>query len=350
MKPSKDQITRNDTIEIRFREQYGRAPAELSVEAHVEALPHPRFEMVAALDDSAGNSDGVLELGEKIELVVGIKNIGEGVSSAPMVALKNMSGEALFITRGRARLDELAPGAQAVARLAFDVRAVPEGSAEMLLSVGDQDLGSATSQQLQLQVQAQGASRSAATGWASAPAVAPIRLAASSTAPVVAQLGASNAAKVTARVGDYYRIELVDGFPGFVSAEAVKLHRTKRAPRKTRPPEVSHLIRPPLVSIAPSLAGLRVDTDKIEISGTITSAAALRDVFIFANNNKVYFSTPSAPAGASVPFQATVPLEEGPNYISVIGRVDEELRGRDSVVIHRHGGEIDIARPSQGTP
>jgi len=42
-----------------------------------------------------------MEMGEKIALVLRVKNIGEGSSEKTIVSLKNLSGDQIFLDKGR---------------------------------------------------------------------------------------------------------------------------------------------------------------------------------------------------------------------------------------------------------
>ena len=90
------------------------------------------------------------------------------------------------------------------------------------------------------------------------------------------------------------------------------------------------------------------------LSGTVEDPR-LRDVYIFVNDQKVYFA-PGAKTGAPGPvkFSADFPLKEGSNHVVVVAREDDDLASRRAFTVLRRPTEIadkTPARPHQtGTP
>jgi carboxyl-terminal processing protease len=86
-----------------------------------------------------------------------------------------------------------------------------------------------------------------------------------------------------------------------------------------------------------------VEGDSYRLSGSATvspnadGSAKLRDVFVFVNDQKVFFKVvPQSQAAAEkLEFQTDLPLKVGNNVVTVIAREDEDLQTRRSVVIYR---------------
>jgi carboxyl-terminal processing protease len=86
-----------------------------------------------------------------------------------------------------------------------------------------------------------------------------------------------------------------------------------------------------------------VTSDRIHIQGSAAVPAGvpgahtkLRDVFIFANEQKVFFKVVPAAGGSSkMDFAADVPLKPGNNVLTVFAREDEEFQARRTVFVHR---------------
>jgi carboxyl-terminal processing protease len=85
-----------------------------------------------------------------------------------------------------------------------------------------------------------------------------------------------------------------------------------------------------------------VEGDTFKLQGTasvppaVEGGAKLRDVFVFVNDQKVFFKVvPETATASSLEFQADLPLKPGNNVVTVVAREDDEFQTRRSVVIYR---------------
>ncbi|MDD5306622.1 MAG: S41 family peptidase [Deltaproteobacteria bacterium] len=138
----KDSISRVDDARLSFVEAKGRVVRPVAVRFAVDAMPRPRFAYGYAVDDSAsGNGDGRIEKGETVALTVDVENRGAGPSLATYATLKNLSGEQVFITKGREDLRKLLPGERRRLSFSFEVKPSFAGDAARFeLAVVDLDL------------------------------------------------------------------------------------------------------------------------------------------------------------------------------------------------------------------
>ncbi len=105
-------LTRTDLIR-------GQVRAQTPVEANVPELtielrgkPRPLFAYTHRTVEAAGNGDGRIQPGEKVRLLVTVRNVGAGPSLRTEATLRNGPGQpGILITAGRFRLDRLPPGA-----------------------------------------------------------------------------------------------------------------------------------------------------------------------------------------------------------------------------------------------
>lgn len=149
-------------LTLTFRDPDSRELGSTKEMVHAVGKLLPRFEYGMVLRDDGtngtrGDGDGLPEVGEVVDLVVTVKNVGEGPSREAFVRLKNRSGKAVDLGNAIAEigtpLDKdgkscdpksegceriLAPGESATEHLTFELRSAPSTEAWKLeLSVGD---------------------------------------------------------------------------------------------------------------------------------------------------------------------------------------------------------------------
>ena len=69
----------------------------------------------------------------------------------------------------------------------------------------------------------------------------------------------------------------------------------------------------------------------------------LRDLYVFVNDQKVFFHTTGDKPEEKIAFTTDFPLKPGNNTVTVVAREDDELIGRKTLVIRRDGGDNSAA-------
>ncbi len=138
----KDTLSRIDDVAFSFHEGGGRPIPTMSSRLEVVALPRPRFAYAVQIDDKeSGNGDGTIQPEERVELVVDIENTGRGSSLSTFATLRSLSGNLVFLRRGREQLDEVPAGERRQARFEFEIKpGFAEQKARFELAVMDVSL------------------------------------------------------------------------------------------------------------------------------------------------------------------------------------------------------------------
>ena len=336
VKAPRSALTRRDPVKVEFNVEAGTPPPPVELKVAVEQLPRPRFALAWWVDDhTRGNADGVLQRGEEAELVVEVKNVGDGPAFELLGTLRD-DGEGgergVFIHRGRVSVSEqgLAPGAQARLRFGFKVKA--DGPLEVPVQVTalDNEIREATSEKVILRV---------VDGQA--PEKEHVRLLPRNRENVVlsgtygsagAVLATAPFAIADARLGDWYRVPLGDGMVGWAYAADVTLDADAQGETAATPVAPKG---PPVISFGDRTPGPETQDDALTLSGEVLGEAVVKDLLIFVNNRKVFFKSNGTGAADRLRFSARVPLEQGVNRITVIARQDEELESRRTVIVNR---------------
>ena len=120
----KNSLDREDEVTIKFEELNQNKPKDIKFNIITDALPRPLFAYSYQILDNAKNSsknngDGLLQTGEDIDLLVSVKNVGEGAAEKNVITLKNLSNKEVFIKNGRAEIGLLNPGEMKEVKLSF---------------------------------------------------------------------------------------------------------------------------------------------------------------------------------------------------------------------------------------
>jgi carboxyl-terminal processing protease len=135
-------------------------------------------------------------------------------------------------------------------------------------------------------------------------------------------------------------VEWQKGRFGFVAAAQVK---PVKAPRSGAVGP-SWQREPPRIALSPDPAkgAPVVEGDTLRLTGTATvptssdEATRLRDVFVYVNDQKVFFRVVPDESGATkLDFQTDLPLKPGQNVVTVVAREDEEFQARRTLVVFR---------------
>ena len=323
------------------------------VDATVVALPAPRFAYTARVVDDGkdGNSDGLVQRGETIGLAVDVTNVGVGAADDVLVTVKNESGEGVYIETGRHRIGALAAGSSHVATFRMRVKSdLKSQDVQLKLAIVDQGLREWSHDDLSLPVfPAEFPTAKAVSGSTCKVVSGPLTAHAGAhrDSEPVAQLSAGTVLDVTASAGVWLEVRLepdaASNRTGWVLAERVQHAKAGGAAASPIFDGVTLLTQhePPELSVtAPAVGGLIVDRPKLTVSGSASFAGdgrARRYVYIFRNEDKVFFKASDRSEGASdtVAFDTEIPLEPGRNSLHIIAREGSDDVTRKTIVVYR---------------
>jgi len=336
--------SRRDEVTLKFEDDAGKAPPDVATSFGVVEIAKPMFAFSVQLDDKAGgNGDGLAQRGETFTVRVDVRNVGTGPSGEKTyVSLKNLGDEKLFIKKGRDVVGALKPGDAKTASMEVELRRGSKSEElPFRVQIVDEKMDEFVSEKLDWPVANDERALTPARGAVRIEvAEALLRTGAQPSAWPLATAKKGTVLASDARVGDFWRVEWQKGRFAFVADADVK---ATKAPRSGGAAEVWQR-EPPRIAITPDpMKGAPVvEGDTFKLSGTASVApsleggAKLRDVFVFVNEQKVFFKVvPESANAAKLDFQADLPLKPGNNVVTVFAREDDELQTRRSVVIYR---------------
>ena len=365
----KDLNSRRDFVTVKVVDDQGPAAEPLKADLNFAELPKPAFAYSLQVLDQCKdgcNGDGITNPGEQVTLQVDVKNIGTGIAKDAYASIKNDSDENVFIDKGRFKLGELAPGESKTATFSLTVKKAYQGDTYALkMAVVDEPMEEYLGDRIVLPVAASGPKSVAKTGAvklgtleASRGAVAPseaggpvaILSGARSDLPAIAMAKAGQVLPVEARVGDFYRVLWEQGRTGFVPAALAHEVGTPSGKKGERAGHAERVFQhdEPSVTVTAdtSKGGIETTADHYTLTGTAYDPAKLRDLYIFVNDQKVFFRSTGDKPDEKIAFTADFALKPGNNAVTVVAREDDELIGRKTLVIRRDGGDNSAAHAS----
>ena len=347
--------TRTEQLRFLFFAEAGQVPAPLDTRVSIQGLDRPAFGFSWRARDPEGNGDGLIQPGERIELDLTVHNLGAGSSFEAKALLKNESGKDLFIQSNGGRLvfGEIAAQAAMTKAFRFRVRADTERDAlPVEVSIWDSALGTTQVARLELPVQDAAAKPTALrSGLKVTRDKAAVRGGADVAAPLVARAARGAVLLADAKLGDWYRLAGAEDEPGpgwihRATVERVAARRAEAAGAAALKPFIQHT--PPQIALE-TQPQFYDQGDTITLRGRVhDDDSAIRDVAVWVGNDKIHLLAGSKMRNPrDFPLEVEVPLEPGPNHITILAREGQHFAAHRSLVITRPGG-LDEDRDDDG--
>jgi carboxyl-terminal processing protease len=363
IKAPKELPTRRDVVRVALADAH-REITTFDAPVEIQSIQRPRFSYGLFIDDgtgkdTAGNGDGMLQVGENVALVVGIKNNGVGNAAEPTALLKNLGGPEVFIDVGRQRLEPLTPGGSGVARFTFKVvpplDGPPPKNVELRLHVFDSALGDYLVEKLSFPLKMTGGKTSRSKGVVEARAPVSILAAADESAAVVARAGPGARLEQVGEANGFVRVRLgSDSFYGYVASSGVNPSTGKPTVGIGAETGLSVVYGrdPPSVRFldaagAPQATAV-VDGDRFDLIARIVDDGRVTDAYVFVGEQKTMYQRLDSRGPTDVTLRHSVKLEPGVNVITVVAREDDEFAQRETLTVYSRAGD-PFAKDQAGT-
>ncbi len=347
---------RRDLVRVALADDT-RALGHLDVPVTITGLDRPRFAYSLVVDDgvgkgTSGNGDGLLQLGEQVALVVGVKNTGKGAAAEPTALLKNLGGAEVFIDVGRQRLDALAPGATGLARFSFKVAAPPGQPAptkvQLRLQVFDGVMGDYLVEKLTLPVRPPAGPTKKVRGVVEASTPVPVFAAADASAQVLGRLDAGARVESVGEANGFVRLDLGGGnLYGYVPQNAVGPARGKVTATIQGTPQGFSMVYgrdPPTIRFIDAGGGIlgdvvTTDAETIEVVARIADDGAVADAYVFVDDQKVHYHRVASTGPTDATIRHKVALKPGVNVVTIVAREDDEFAQREALTVFSTRGD-----------
>jgi len=333
-KVPKDALARVDDVRVAFEDAGKNVLQPVAARLAVVAKELPRFAYGAQMNDTvAGNGDGLLQKGERVAIVVDLENVGVGKALDAYATLASLSGNDVFLTKGREKLGEIDVGARRQVAFEFEVRpGFKDGRVRLELALMDADLHVYAAQNIELKVEPPRTVAAAEGLVAVARDRAPAFDAPVEGARIAALLSLKAVYPLRARTDGFVRLDLGDGHVGWVDRKDVAPASGGAA--SPSPSAEVRIQAPPAIALEPVAAV--VQRESVRIAGRATDTEKVRDVYIFVGDDKVYFKANTDPGKpGELSFLADVALKPGMNFIAIVAEESAELDARHVIAVRR---------------
>ncbi|MGQ3683495.1 MAG: MXAN_5808 family serine peptidase [Candidatus Loosdrechtia sp.] len=329
----KNSLDRKDEIVIKFEELNQHNPEDIKFNIITEALPRPVFAYSYQIRDcekrsEINNGDGLIQPGEDVDLLVSVKNIGEGVSEKNIVTLRNLNNKEVLVKNGRAELGELHPGERKEVTLTFFVKeTIFVDDFTMDLIITDTIFGTSLSNKLKFPVMKTRSELLQDTTYVKVNRNrTPLYGGMSFDSPVLSLLKEGATLVSDARSTDWFRVVLSGDRYGWIPAKGVAVSDSIEDNQFHQEPFIHR--KPPLITLTKALPGLLTGNDRLTLSAVIEDDSQVKHAYVLVNNDKVFFKSnknASFKDRHRLEINKDLTLKEGPNVVTIVARDDQDL-------------------------
>jgi len=330
-------LTREDKVSLKFLDAHNSAIPDYDFNVKINALPRPlyafNYELVDdGRYDSIGNGNGIPEIGEKIALVFRVKNIGDGSSEKTVVSLKNLSGDKIFLEKGRTELENHAQGEIRETNFTFNVKEF-ESPIELEIQIIDEIFRDGITSKVTIPNDIKVSDYKENKQYVLLKDDnTPIRGGGFTEAPVIAL--SQNGVELSA-VGqneDWIKVNLDENLLGWINKDKVLTSEIAGAALSDDPLFQETFEAPPIININ----DLPVSTNSniINLYGVINDQDGIELVSVFLGDDKVAL-LPSTKTNVPVSLELT--LDKEINLITIIAKDSKGLLSKQSFVVRKEG-------------
>ncbi|MYI73001.1 MAG: hypothetical protein F4079_01625, partial [Candidatus Dadabacteria bacterium] len=341
--------TREDSIKLIFTSSGNKTFTEENLLVKTVADKRPVYSHNhEVVDDgrfgSKGNGNGHAELEETIVLNIKLKNTGDGTSEKTVATLKNLSGDDVFLEKGRVELEKFRPGETRLAPFRFR-QSGKGGETEFELLVMDEDFREIKTQRIILPV-----SEQERPFFATSAKTALFKDSSSilggtfPAAPEVAVAQKNSMVKILGTSGRWIRVEGKNSLAGWVEEKAIRVARASYdGPSGEASDEngidgagqgISVLEEtfeePPFIMI--SDFPMSTEASKITVEGSVRDTDRIESVSVWKKDDKVKLFTPGK---NNVPLLFPLTLEEGMNLFTIVAKDEKGMISKKTLAIRK---------------
>jgi carboxyl-terminal processing protease len=330
-------LTREDRVTLKFQDGHQSKIQDYDFNFKINALPRPLYAFnYGIIDDgrygSIGNGNGIMEMGEKIALVLRVKNIGEGSSKKTIVSLKNLSGDKIFIEKGRTEIENLAPEEIRETNFTFNVKK-SETPIDLEIQIIDEIFRDGITNKVAIPNNINVSDyRENKLNVLVKDDNTPIRGGGFTDAPIIARSQKGTNLRAVGQNKDWIKVNLHENILGWINKGKVQSLEDSDSTLSDNAQFQETFEAPPIISL--NHLPLSTTSSIINLYGDINDRDGIELVSVFLGDNKVAL-LPSTKTNVSIFLELT--LEEEINLITIIAKDSKGFLSKRSFVVRKEG-------------
>ncbi len=349
----KDVVSRKDYFSVEIRDNSLTKIKDINVPLDIVGLKRPRLAHMIFLEDANSlDADGKLQVNEDVNLVLWLKNVGEGKAFEPTVLVRNQSGSKLFLKTGREQSKALLPNEETSMRFSFKVTE-PTDAIDFELQIFDSQIRDIWRDKIKLNVSDSKDKTTLANTWLT-PSTKSIDLFMlnNNTEEKIASISEGAFLQAIREDDKKYMVKVVDNLIGFVKKTDVKNIAAPKAEQKNSAGAylVNYNRFPPKIDLKfADNKGFSRDKKGVVVA-EISGPAKVNEVLMYLNGKKVLYKQVEKYSGQTKITQE-IELVPGVNNISLLAREDDYFGQLQNItVFYDDAKESMFVKPKEEIP
>jgi carboxyl-terminal processing protease len=255
--------------------------------------------------------------------------------------LRNLSNKEVFIEKGKMELGELLPGDSKSVKMKLSVRDILNtDNFSIDITIADTTFGTRISDKMTFYVDQNNTADTIKTTKKSLRVIdnnVPIYNGKSISTPIIAYANEGTILVADKETQTWFRVNMPEDRFGWIPSGNVEINSSGELEPQTFLDLCLQNV-PPLIELDMQKPSDTSGLEHFSLSGTVRDDIKVKYVYVLVNNDKVFYKSNKGileTEETGLSFSCDIPLEEGPNTISVIARDEQDLLSSKSFVITR---------------
>ncbi|MGI9533343.1 MAG: MXAN_5808 family serine peptidase [Thermodesulfobacteriota bacterium] len=327
--------TRNDKVDLKFFQSDDVEIQEYSFDITTVGNNKPIFAYnFEIIDDgryqSNGNGSSTPDDGEHLSLAFNIKNVGTGKSDKTIVTLKNLSGDSVYLEKGRFEFTDFEPDTTKTAPFLFKVNKKDINEINFELDIIDEVFREVMVSKIDISG-LNNIEKFAKSGGSVVVVgeTVPIRGGGIDNPPIIAYTSKGSEFDLLGYNERFAKIKVGTGNTGWILKKDVTINQNpKTAEAESTYNEVYY--SQPKINVVTT--PLTTNKEEITISGFVVDNDKIENISVFKGEDKVKLLTPN---NNSQEFSFKLKLDDGINVFNIIAKDSQGLFSKQTVTIRK---------------